>query len=592
MRVGIAVVVGAGLLGLAVFLVFGREAAPSETSSPPRDASSTPAASVDVEPTPTVAPGPIATASFADSRPAADRAEAVEAPAVVRGRCVDAETGAPLAGCSVTLRGWPGNEERLSEYVARRGKVAWTDPPALTTGADGRFDLRFAPPPPYQFMTEIAADDRVEMTARWHQVAPGATADLGDVPMARGTRIRGRVVDADGVPQANVALQANLESTPSSDPAPWSGHQFRCGADGAFTYEKRLSAGRYVVRPPVGATSIEPDGFTVAAEESEKVLEFKITRAGATDVITGTVVDDSGAPVARAFIDVSRSRGVVERRLVESKRDGAFAAERGDADPTVPVTLTATLDGYESATTEAPIPWGAKDVKLVMRRGGAIELLVLDGDAGKPLEEYGVRCFPSRETSPTRRSEMSRLREAGAHPGGLCRVRGVVRGTHWLIVEPLDEDRLPSAPHRFEASDTGAPRQVITVFRSVSRTVRVKRTDGTPVVGTSVELVRRVTKEQVIDVGTPACSVDGFVMNGCDRALLIGGGSTDGAGVFALRGPPRETLALRVLGPGHPALVRDVTFDAEDDLDVIVSGGATLTGKIGPPELLPQLHAR
>ncbi|HYC79293.1 MAG TPA: hypothetical protein VEI02_16870, partial [Planctomycetota bacterium] len=47
-----------------------------------------------------------------------------------------------------------------------------------------------------------------------------------------------------------------------------------------------------------------------------------------------------------------------------------------------------------------------------------------------------------------------------------------------------------------------------------------------------------------------------------------------------------------VLGPGHPALVRDVTFDAEDDLDVIVSGGATLTGKIGPPELLPQLHAR
>ncbi|HYC78320.1 MAG TPA: carboxypeptidase-like regulatory domain-containing protein, partial [Planctomycetota bacterium] len=409
----------------------------------------------------------------------------------------------------------------------------------------------------------------------------------------RGIRVRGRAEDAEGAPQAHLALQATLQADARAFPAPQTFYVLRCGADGAFAHPARFAAGRYAVRAPDGAVSVEPAEFALSAEEPAKVLTFKITRAAAGEVISGRIVDDSGRPVAQAIVQAAPAPGFRGGAMfVTAGKDGRFEVERKDADLDGPMTLSADRAGYERASTSAPVRWGARDVELVMRKGGVVEVLVLDGDHGRPLEDYGLRCFPTPETSRLLVFDTARLREAGRHADGLCVVPGVTRGSYWLIVEPLGEDRHASAPHRFEVSDSGAPRQVIAVFRSVARTVRVRKSNGAPVAGTAVELLRRVSADRQVDLETKVASIGSFAMNGGSCALRVTEGRTDEMGSLVLRGPPRESLFLRVLGPGHQPLVREVTFDVEHDLEVVVAAGATFSGKIGPPELLPQLHAR
>ncbi len=54
---------------------------------------------------------------------------------------------------------------------------------------------------------------------------------------------------------------------------------------------------------------------------------------------------------------------------------------------------------------------------------------------------------------------------------------------------------------------------------------------------------------------------------------------------------PKRQLTLRLLGPGHLPEVRDIVLGAaKNPIVVTVSVGATLYGKIGPPEFLAQMH--
>lgn len=82
------------------------------------------------------------------------------------------------------------------------------DGPSTTTDDAGRFTLAVVPPDSELFF--LLAPGTV-----WHDVQrvptvplPGERIDLGDIGVAARGGIRGRVVDADGVPQAGVAVRA------------------------------------------------------------------------------------------------------------------------------------------------------------------------------------------------------------------------------------------------------------------------------------------------------------------------------------------------------------------------------------------------
>jgi hypothetical protein len=413
--------------------------------------------------------------------------------------------------------------------------------------------------------------------------------DVGDVRMTAGTELRGRVVTPDGSPAAAVPIHADLaqEGVPRGVMTARYIYQFASKADGTFR-SSDMPAGRFNIR--LGKDEWElvgPQGFEIAAGEREHELEIQVRKPAETEAIAGIVVDDAGNPVAKAHIDYEPM--VMERRrIVQTESDGTFRIQRSPKATKDPVLITARRDGYESGRTETRYSWGATDAKVVLKRGLGIDIVVRDGDQGGPLERYGVRCRNSSELS----SNAGALRERGAHPGGILRLTGVLRGRQYLIIEPEGPEWLPSKPRVFEMTDQGAPPQDITVWRSIKKTVRVKTAAGAPVAGTNVEIVRQVGEPPVDEFMRAVPIAEVLSLSEGVVAQLMSKGTTGDDGAVELLAPPREPLFLRALGPGHAPVLREVTIDpAGGDLELVVPKGATLMGTIRPSEFVKQLEA-
>jgi hypothetical protein len=275
--------------------------------------------------------------------------------------------------------------------------------------------------------------------------------------------------------------------------------------------------------------------------------------------------------------------------IVTSDADGRFKFVRGPTDEGEPITIVADLDGYERAKSAAS-PWGSKDVTLVLQRGLGVDVVVHDGDRGMPLERYGVRCIRVMGGGST---EDMRLREVGAHPGGVVTLAGIRRGRSYLVVEPTGPEWVPSAPRVIDVTNAGVPRQEITVRRACSTVVRVKSAAGAPVAETRIDLLLPLDDAPVHERTIPRKAATlGMGIPGT-IAMLVAEGTTGQDGRAEIRGTPGLRHALRILGPGHVPLVRDLVLDpAIPVVDVIVAPGATLRGRIVPLELVGQLHSK
>src|SRR5690606_29134291 len=109
--------------------------------------------------------------------------------------------------------------------------------------------------------------------------------------------------------------------------------------------------------------------------------------------------------------------------------------------------------------------------------------------------------------------------------------------------------------------------------------------------GTQVELLREFGSEPTT-MTTPALPFHALSSSSHhDRAAVALQGQTNSRGELELRGSPVGTYVLRILGPGHqPVLQPEMTLVADAPPHVVtVSAGATVIGKIGPPEMLEQL---
>ena len=130
------------------------------------------------------------------------------------------------------------------------------------------------------------------------RVACGKDAtDLGAIA-PRGREVRGQVLDLDGTPlaHARVALLADaaLADEPASITYTDRGGRFRCAS---------VPPGRVRLRAEAGA-----QGFAGAELPGE--ADTAVLRVTATGAVTGTVVDDQGAPVAGAWLTLIRAGGI------------------------------------------------------------------------------------------------------------------------------------------------------------------------------------------------------------------------------------------------------------------------------------------
>ena len=233
-----------------------------------------------------------------------------EAPRVV-GRCVD-EDLVPVAGARIAL----------PPHVNTAG---------ITSARDGTFSIPLRLDVSPSGTLQVAADG---FATRFVDLALPArgTMPIGDVVLAPGGSVRGRVYGPDGAPFPGAAvtvttpdLWENLESARAHGPRGGNLLGVVGGDDGRFEIagvpvsSVRVWAGargmRYAISPPV----------EVRAHESTDEVELRLERALLADRIHVLVLGPDGEPVPDAQLDlVERAGGGYTSNRVSADDDGRY----------------------------------------------------------------------------------------------------------------------------------------------------------------------------------------------------------------------------------------------------------------------------
>lgn len=241
----------------------------------------------------------------------------------VRGAVVDEETGDGVGGVTVTYI--------PSEADAEQG---WSPAKPATTTDDGRFEIAVPAGPGVLRVggsTKEHPTHDVPNFWRWRQiedppsnwsatvdVAEGTTTDEVRLAVGRGLVVRGRAVDADGQPLANVAIVAHGQYR-----LPDRERRTTTDADGRFTISGAVASSELNLSLVTADESLRASA-SVAADESAtygRVVDLEDVVLNPTGSITGLVLAD-GAPLAGASVSLS---------MVTSKsNDGGFSSTNVD----------------------------------------------------------------------------------------------------------------------------------------------------------------------------------------------------------------------------------------------------------------------
>jgi hypothetical protein len=234
----------------------------------------------------------------------------VVSPSRVRGRFVDT-AGRPVAGVvvmptkvlleNVRSIGDAALDLDLGSLTSQLAQLAGADrdEPLVTSAADGTFELRGLPPG-----APIVRPVSRGYGSRWLRVAvppPGGRVDLGDIQLARGLRLGGRVVRGDGAqsrPVAGAVVSVDgrqAKAVALTDP------------NGQWVVDD-LVAGEYRVRARLGAQSgsVELAQPVLlrgdAPPPPPAVLRLELGRS-----VRGVVTGSAGQPLVGAVVSVRGS---------------------------------------------------------------------------------------------------------------------------------------------------------------------------------------------------------------------------------------------------------------------------------------------
>lgn len=469
---------------------------------------------------------------------AALRRQGVGASAELRGRCITAR--GPCCGCLV--------------------RVA-ADSLAVQAGADGGFVLPVPTPPEGRRCDlEILARGfaTVELAVA---VTIGDVVDLGDVCVPDGLDLRLLVVDDEGLPVAGRfelcrtargdegAVRARTRFVVTSD------------ANGRATVSGLLDGATWSLRclDPI-LTVIQPCGaWSLVGRGGNATIEVRAARVAADAMLTGTVLDDIGAPVAGATVHALTAADAIVATAT-CDEDGAFVLVRPAAVPDEVQLAVPDVTGFERYRDARLLRWGSFGWRLWLRRAAARAFVVVAADSGAPVERF-VLCWTVAAAGPA--GPRQGRSGPGPHPRGLALVGGVPAEP--ASVEVLVDERSDFAGSGAIAMTAvpGGRAQTIALRARRDLLVTVIDSDGAPIAGSRVAL-RRGDEP----CGEAATDDDG-------RARLRAGGGDEEL-VVSARGP--HVPMQRTVLPWR----REVVF--------VVPRGAGVTGAVEPPAVLAALR--
>jgi hypothetical protein len=364
---------------------------------------------------------------------ARDNVAAKGGTAVIRGRVLAADTGAPLTRAEVTLTA-PGLNPNALSVVAtdEQGRYEFRNMPA------GLHILRASKP---GYVPLAYGQRRAVETARPLTVAAGQVFEGLDLALPRGGVIAARVVDELGEPMAGVNATVyrlgfsqgarTLVPVPSGVSGP---------LNSTYAREHRLFGlppGDYYigVAPQGGPGGIAADGGrtyvttfypgTVTEQDAQRVTvglgqevsivirmsPMKLTR------ITGTIRNSEGRPVARssAYLEYRRPGGVTSSYPVGTRPDGTLVANNVPPGEYV-LTVAPVTGGDTEEVARMPLTIGDREItglSVVTGKGatirgrfvfdtgtpptdvrpGSLQALVLFPPPGGGVTAFGSRVF-------------------------------------------------------------------------------------------------------------------------------------------------------------------------------------------------------
>jgi protocatechuate 3,4-dioxygenase beta subunit len=315
--------------------------------------------------------------------------------ASVVGRLIDAD-GHPVRGT-------------ISVEQIEGGFPLPRDAPRAVGGPDGRFRLRDLPPGTHRagISARGYADKSIPVQAR-----EGAETDVGDVTLATGSVVRGRLRDAKGSPVPGARIHA--------DPA---GHHGAFAMDvtdidGAFLLAG-LGEGRYRLSATVGAA--HRGGLEV--EAGGEPVEWILAPAGA---IVGEVVDASGRPVDSFHVTARPVGGDATSPFApRSTASGAFRIE--DVVPGRYALLVTSSEHADEVVSDVDVTADrTTDVgRIRLGPAGIVRGTVVDA-AGRPVAGAAVMVRSQRDYEHGYLSHGQP--QAHSSPEGSFEVRGLNPG--------------------------------------------------------------------------------------------------------------------------------------------------------------------
>lgn len=475
--------------------------------------------------------------------------QALRLEVVVRGRCIAAETGAPLGDCRVLVVGYED------------AKVT------TTTDRNGQFELHCRPQQNGFVVVTVTASNRAQRTGSLRNLDPAVAEDLGTIEMLQGFRIVGRVVDVSGNGVANQAvvvwgieasIRKGLHETIRADA--------RSDQDGKFTLSALVPAGTWTAqvfgtRPLRGSGAFVVDAFRGSAPVTLVV--------GDATRITGMVVDQNGAAVAGVSLQTEDG---IDKSI--TRFDGGFTLHSAKSIAGKTRIHLANPSRWATTFKPAAAEWGQQDLKIVMILDSKWGIEVVDDD-GAAVEAFGVLFDAEDDNVPS----ISRLH--GTHDGGRLELRIADLGKHVFRILPAAKDLLASEPTWIQVT-RNLPIRHVALTRLRAANVQVSATDGQPVEAAKVTLVRAggaasrrswyapdPRRTLMWNARRPSCE-------------LISENATDHRGVAELLAPPDCThLILRVLAAGVvPIMIDDPEMIQGGTLHITVARSATLSGHV------------
>ncbi len=516
------------------------------------------------------------------------RNEGADACFVVAGRCVD-DAGRPLDAVAVS-----GVFDRVGgggEHWLQDDDDDATSPETRTDDS-GHFELRFRA----AGRGEVSLDfEREGLLPVWlysfrKDTLPGSRLELGDVRMTAGQRLTGRVVDTEGRP----VVGAEVELWSESDEIPFEGWDGQVGdgrfetltdGRGSFQMPDPVPPGEYYVHIPHRRV-LRPLGDLVLAggadPEPLQIVVSTQTGDAAREPISGRVVDSAGQPLSSVRISTG-SNGRSHDNCY-TRADGSFEL-RSRRDTRDAVGLFAARDGFVGWSADVPMPWGTRDVQIVLAPGARLTLVVTDARDGSPVERFGYELDGESRYSASRVSDRAGGREEfePLTPGPLA-----VR-----VIAPLASGLIDPVGTRLDLQSDQELH--VALLPRLEQLVEVVDQEGLAVADLVVQWVEYPDDATLEPLAAVSWVGDLSVAEIEEQPRLVASARTDRSGLARLSGVAGErSVAIRIPGPGCvPAVVmRPGLPDPEVPLQIVVARGASLVVDFGPEDVLAELRER